>query len=632
MNPWMKYVFVTVVAGLVLFTNLGTPRLWDRDEPRNAGCAAEMLARNDWVTPIFNDELRDQKPVLLYWFIMSAYSVFGVNEFAARFWSAGLAVGTVLLTTFMATRLFGQKAGLWAGLILCSTIMFNVAGHAATPDSVLIFFATATLAAFVYFTFPKNSEENPVPTRYELNSTPALLAFYSLMGLAVLAKGPVGVVVPLGIVLLFRWIMEFRANEEKVGSYSLRMRKVAILLQRFAPGFIFRLVWSQRVLVGALIVVAIAAPWFLWVGLRTEGDFLKGFFFREHLGRATTAMENHSGGLWFYPVAIIAGTFPWSILLLPFVWDLVKSLRTPNALPARERAGMLLAMTWILVVVGLFSIAKTKLPSYVTPCYPAIALLAGRFVAAMLESRALFPRIQWLAVAATLGLIGVGIGVTLPILAKQFAPGLEVLGLAGGILVMGSLSLGYFYRKGNVPGLVYSVGITSVVFCFGVFGFGMVAVDRLQERHQVLSFVREVPTGEFVATYGELESSWVFDSRHTLYEISREEKQDHQASEATSVRIENGESLDGGDPLKIDSRTKRWKPKPRPELQSFVENPKSRYLITTQKHVSSIAPEMLAKMKEVARAKYFLEKDELILLEIDQKIDMANQPSTKSPR
>ena len=79
-------MFVMLLAGLVFFTNLGGPRLWDRDEPRNAGCAWEMIERGDWVTPVFNDELRSHKPVLLYWFTMAAYAVFGVNEFAARFW------------------------------------------------------------------------------------------------------------------------------------------------------------------------------------------------------------------------------------------------------------------------------------------------------------------------------------------------------------------------------------------------------------------------------------------------------------------------------------------------------------------------------------------------------------------
>src|SRR5207237_5620389 len=87
---------VAAVAALVTLTNLGGARLWDRDEPRNAGCAREMLARGDWVVPVFNGELRTHKPVLLYWCIMASYGALGVTEFAARLPSALCAIGSVV--------------------------------------------------------------------------------------------------------------------------------------------------------------------------------------------------------------------------------------------------------------------------------------------------------------------------------------------------------------------------------------------------------------------------------------------------------------------------------------------------------------------------------------------------------
>ena len=92
-------LFVISVAAVTFFTQLGASKLWDRDEPRNARCAWEMLDRGDWVVPTFNDELRTHKPILLYWLTMASYSVFGVSEFAARFASAALAVAVGSLTT-----------------------------------------------------------------------------------------------------------------------------------------------------------------------------------------------------------------------------------------------------------------------------------------------------------------------------------------------------------------------------------------------------------------------------------------------------------------------------------------------------------------------------------------------------
>ena len=134
MPQWLRHhLLIVAVAIPVLFFRLGEARLWDRDEPRNARCAVEMLERADWIVPYFNDELRTHKPVLLYWLMMAAYAIFGVNEFAARFWSAALGVGTVLCTYHLGARLFNRQAGLWAALALTPALMFDVASRAATP-------------------------------------------------------------------------------------------------------------------------------------------------------------------------------------------------------------------------------------------------------------------------------------------------------------------------------------------------------------------------------------------------------------------------------------------------------------------------------------------------------------------
>jgi len=126
-------LIVAATAAVVFFTNLGGPSLWDRDEPRNAGCAAEMWERGDWIVPTFNDELRAHKPALLYWLMMTAYAVGGVNEFSARFWSAALGAATCLLTYGIGSRLYRPSVGLWAGVALATALNFGVAARAATP-------------------------------------------------------------------------------------------------------------------------------------------------------------------------------------------------------------------------------------------------------------------------------------------------------------------------------------------------------------------------------------------------------------------------------------------------------------------------------------------------------------------
>ena len=202
--------FLIAIAVAIFFTSLGQSRLWDRDEPRNAGCAVEMMERGDYVVPIFNDELRHQKPVLLYWLMITAYQVFGVSEFAARFWSAFLGVGTVLLTYGIGRRLFNPNVGLLAGTALASSLMFAVAARAATPDSLLIFFSTLGIYIYIHGTFlsPVSKEdEQRIRLRHDGHWFPQQIRYVIGMniafGFAVLAKGPVGLVLPTAIVGMF---------------------------------------------------------------------------------------------------------------------------------------------------------------------------------------------------------------------------------------------------------------------------------------------------------------------------------------------------------------------------------------------------------------------------------------------
>src|SRR5215471_9683994 len=157
--------WILLACGFVLFANLGAPALWDEDEPKNAECAREMLERGDWVVPRFNYELRTDKPVLIYWLMMGSYSLFGVNEFAARFPSALLAAGTCLLTYGIGRSLFRTAVGMWAGLILATTLMFTVAGRASTPDSTLIFFTTLAMLLFVVGVHKRFERGTPVRRR-----------------------------------------------------------------------------------------------------------------------------------------------------------------------------------------------------------------------------------------------------------------------------------------------------------------------------------------------------------------------------------------------------------------------------------------------------------------------------------
>ncbi|MEK6236461.1 MAG: glycosyltransferase family 39 protein, partial [Planctomycetales bacterium] len=305
---------LALIAALVFFFNLGGVGLWDEDEPKNAACGLEMLARGDWVTPSFNHELRTDKPILLYWLMLTSYQIFGVNEFAARFFSAVCGVGTVLLTYRLGRLLFTPRVGWWAGVILCTAMMFTVLARAVTPDSTLIFFTTLSLYVFVHgATLTENrrtanaSEDGETKTAWT-NWTPdrwwIWAAMYAIMGFAVLAKGPVGFLLPttvLGVYLLARGWME---SPSIISESSGRFAKIAGFFAWFlGPRRVAGVAWTLRPLTAILAVGLIALPWYVLVGMQTDGAWLAGFLGKHIVGRFLQPMDNHRGPIFFYMLA-----------------------------------------------------------------------------------------------------------------------------------------------------------------------------------------------------------------------------------------------------------------------------------------------------------------------------------------
>jgi len=547
------YVIILAVAGTVLLGNLGAAKLWDRDEPRNAGCAAEMLQRGDWVVPTFNGQLRSHKPVLLYWLVMASYSVLGISEFSARLPSALLALGTVLLTYHLGARLFCRQVGLWAAVVLVTTLMFDVAGRAATPDATLIFFATLALWIYVAGVFPLAEAASAGGQTQQPSAGSAaffprhwlpVALMYASMGMAVLAKGPVGVVLPCAVIGMFLLIVRLpdrpgaRAGSaaggqptgavegggtsvENTGPLPQVGYIVLQLLRPFAPGHLLRTFWSMRPITLLLVVLAVAAPWYVMVGLRTEGQFLREFFLTHNVARALTAMENHRGpALLYYPAALLVGTFPWSLFALPVLLEASKRLR----LPGRWRLGILLCFCWVGVYLAVFSLAQTKLPSYITPTYPAVALLVGMFVHHWREEKLLVSA-RWLTVAMACGvLVGAGLAVALPLVAVRYVPGEQWAASLGAVVLGGAIACWLLVRRRRDRAASTIFAVTAWVLCLGVFVVLAPRVSRHRAMVRLLEeTVRQSPDVQ-IATLGVHEPSWVFYSGRTVPEFSPTEQ------------------------------------------------------------------------------------------------------------
>ena len=415
---------VAIAAALVLLPNLGGPPLWDDDEPRNAACSVAMLGSGDWIVPTFNGRLRVEKPVLVNWLHLAGFGVAGINETGARLASALLTIGTCVLTAAIAAAVIHPQAGLWAGLVLATCLWTGVAGRAATPDAPLAFFTT--LALWLFVRGCRVPGPGGVGWRYGCPRLPpaSAVAVGVACGLAVLAKGPVGVILPLVAFGCFCW-WQAASDPGRVGPLH---RRLATSLPAAWHGC--------RPLVIAGSALAVALPWYALVTVRTDGEWLRQFLLVHNVGRFAAPMEGHSGStVIYYPVVLLIGTFPWSI-----AWILVAghACQRSRGTPPGETMGLRLAICWAAAWIVPFCLSGTKLPGYVWPAYPALAIAAGSFLADWI-GRPAASRDAWMRVAwGSLAITGVALAVGLPIAVRTYVADGAWLGLVGVVPVAGA--------------------------------------------------------------------------------------------------------------------------------------------------------------------------------------------------
>ena len=529
-----RTILLALIAGTVFFLNLGGPRLWDEDEPRNAGCAVEMMERSDWVVPYFNGEVRTHKPVFLYWLMMLAYQVFGVSEFSARFWSALFGLLTVLLTWFIGKRLFSDRIGLIAGGILASTMMFTVASRAATPDATLIFFMTAAIAVYVASTpaFRQASERGvDEPAPLFPTHGPAIVGIYALLGVATLVKGPVGFLLPTAIIGMFLLVSgpcERASTDRAAPLVGVRGRIMAVLrwfAVHFHPRHFFRCTWQMRPLWLAGVVLVIALPWYLWVTIRSDGVWTRGFFLDHNLGRAVSRMENHGGTPLYYPLALMVGFFPWSIFFIPWAIDLVRSWQRQSP----HDNALRFTVCWIGVVIGLFTLASTKLPSYVTPCYPALAILMARFVDRLLGERVQVARFWPLVSFAVMAVVGIAVLVAIVFVASDYVEGTPALAPIGGVLIVGAIGCAAFRIADQNRRMIQTMFATATAFVLLLFSWGAGQVSRHQRITELATLIQQRGNDVEIASCGMHRSSWVFYAGQPIEQLPAADRESLEA-------------------------------------------------------------------------------------------------------
>ncbi|MDH7602547.1 MAG: phosphatase PAP2 family protein [Armatimonadota bacterium] len=338
------YAALVVLCLVLFFWRLGSVPLMGLDEGLYSECAREMAAGGSWIVPSVNGEPFFDKPPLAYWLMAISIKIFGVNSFAARLPSCLSAFALIALSYVLSKKLYGPKTAWVSATVLAASLMTVGLARMAILDMLFTLTLTAALGTFIL-------------TRASKLPQWGYIVVGASTGLSTLAKGPAGLVL---IVLTIAAHVALTAKGSKLENHTRTNVRLLVL--------------------SAFVCLAVALPWYTAVTIKTHGAFLREFIIHQNLQRALGQDFHHNMPFYFYLPIYLIGFFPWSVFL-PAAWARYVRTRPQNS--ADESA--LFAAVWIVTVVGVYSLMRSKLPAYIYPAFPPSALLVGRLWAELLE-------------------------------------------------------------------------------------------------------------------------------------------------------------------------------------------------------------------------------------------------------
>lgn len=433
-----------VVAAVIWFALLGYRDLADPDEGRIAEIAREIVTTGDWVTLRHNGYEYFAKPPLQFWATAAAFELFGQGEAAARLWVALAGFVGALWIGFVGYRLYGAAAGFGAFAVLVSSLLYVGLGHILTPNMSVAVFMGVGLGAFVLAQSARGDHRRV--RRW-------MLVGWAGLALAVLSKGPMGLLLPGAAVFL----------------YMLWQRDWALLRH-------LELGW------GLLVFLLLAAPWFVAVSA-VNPEFPRIFFFYEHFERYTSTVHGRYEPLYYFVPILLLGTLPW-------LWRLVQEIARPRFAwwPTSGQGfdAERFLWTYATFIFLFFSFSNSKLPAYLLPIFPALALLIGRGLTVRPSLR---------ADALIAGVIGTVLLVAAVFVehwpSSRFSPAMlgetrPWLAAAGLALIAGSL-LARRLKAGSPA--VASIAL-SALLAFQIMGWGYKSLEGARSGAELAAAVR----------------------------------------------------------------------------------------------------------------------------------------------
>ncbi|MDO8663046.1 MAG: glycosyltransferase family 39 protein [Candidatus Omnitrophota bacterium] len=421
-NNLIHLLILMGLAYIYLMFGNGTLSLTNPDEVFYAQTAKEMIQHKSWMTPYLFGQPQFEKPILLYWLMRISIGIFGNTSFAARFAPAFFGILGVIAVYFITLIGFkNEKKAFISSLILLSSGFYIGLSRSVFTDlifSVLILFALL----FFYWGYA-----------YPRRKGWGIILFFAAMALAVLAKGPLGCLIPLSTVVVFLFIKKD-----------------------------LKFLFSKYSLWGLLAFSVIALPWYILMEIRYGASFNREFFYNDHFVRLIKAEHPDNDKWYFYPFTMIGTVFPWCLYTLIGLVYLLKNIKR------HLESFNIFLIVWITMVLLIFQFAHSKLTSYIFPLYPALIIIAGDFIYNSISGKnkgRLF-YFSSLIMAVFILIVSIGLIAALGAFAPYLSSKAPVYALSAALFILGILALVLVSRK-KFLGFTLVLASSLLVILFG---------------------------------------------------------------------------------------------------------------------------------------------------------------------
>jgi 4-amino-4-deoxy-L-arabinose transferase-like glycosyltransferase len=471
---------------ICLFGHLGAFGLVGPDEPRYAWIARAMARTGDWVTPRLYGQPWFEKPILYYWAAAPGFLLHLPDEWAARLPSAFAALLAAMAIGWLGWNYYGEAADLLRAPALLAPLLFSTSvaaigfARAATPDMLFTAMVTLAMAAAAHVlrsarAFHPDSDADPVSPR---GDTRSLLLFGTFLGLAVLAKGPSAILLAGG----------------SIGLWALATKR-----------------WHEAVRLAHPLAIAACAivslPWYVLCAVRNP-SFLHVFIGQHNVARYLTPVFQHQQPFWFFGPIILLAMLPWTALLWPVALERLglSSDRSPGGSP-----GLFFAC-WAIFPVLFFSFSQSKLPGYILPSVPPLALLVSAALVRTL-SRPAPPLRRTAALGSAIGLSWIALGLSALYWMSRLVPVprgaiARMIILSASVAIVGGVLVAVLGFAGRHSFVLLSVLLTML--CLEIAGLGILpSLDPYVSARWHARFMRNDLRPDRILTY-RLKRSWTY--------------------------------------------------------------------------------------------------------------------------